>query len=165
MRVGNICFSDEFFSTTLPVREIRQNLEDELVRARPPPRALTRYSHCLPVRSATFVSSSRYVHPARLFELRVLTHYACVRSRPRRRLAEVSCTLYPLVPSRQYSHQPHCVSGKKTYSGKVGGRNDDLVCSNAAACAQFQTNRMFACTVHHPSVGDYGVSHIQELAV
>ena len=43
MRVGNICFSDEFFSTTLPVREIRQNLEDELVRARPPPRALTRY--------------------------------------------------------------------------------------------------------------------------
>ena len=30
MRVGNICFSDEFFSTTATIREIKQNLEDEL---------------------------------------------------------------------------------------------------------------------------------------
>lgn len=32
MRVGNICFSDEFFSTTQTVREVKQVLEDELVR-------------------------------------------------------------------------------------------------------------------------------------
>ena len=30
MRVGNICFSDEFFSTTCTVREVKQTLEDEL---------------------------------------------------------------------------------------------------------------------------------------
>lgn len=62
MRVGNICFSDEFFSTTSTIREVKQVLEDELVRARPPPSVLTCYSRCLPVRSATFASWWRYVH-------------------------------------------------------------------------------------------------------
>ena len=29
MRVGNICFSDEFFSTTASVGEVKRTLEDE----------------------------------------------------------------------------------------------------------------------------------------
>ena len=37
MRVGNICFSNEFFSTTQSVREVKQTLEDELVRRHPNP--------------------------------------------------------------------------------------------------------------------------------
>jgi hypothetical protein len=35
MRVGNICFSDQFFSTTQTVREVKQILDDELVRHSP----------------------------------------------------------------------------------------------------------------------------------
>jgi hypothetical protein len=37
MRVGNICFSDEFFSTTQSVREVKQTLEDEMVSRHPNP--------------------------------------------------------------------------------------------------------------------------------
>ena len=62
MRVGNICFSDEFFSTTSSIREVKQVLEDEL----------------------------------RNF---------CILVEP------------PKTPFGKV---------KKTYSGKVGGRNDDL---------------------------------------
>ena len=39
MRVGNICLSSEFFSTTAAVKEIKMTLENELVwrlHARPP---------------------------------------------------------------------------------------------------------------------------------
>ena len=35
MRVGNICFSDEFFSTTASVGEVKRTLEDEMVRRSP----------------------------------------------------------------------------------------------------------------------------------
>ena len=35
MRVGNICFSDEFFSTSASVGEVKRALEDEMVRRLP----------------------------------------------------------------------------------------------------------------------------------
>lgn len=62
MRVGNISFSDEFFSTTQTTREVKQVLEDELVRRSPKLFSLS-LSLCptqtrlhARVRSATFVS-------------------------------------------------------------------------------------------------------------
>lgn len=48
MRVGNIGFSDEFFSTTASVGEVKRTLEDELVRqlpARLPSRACSRLAY------------------------------------------------------------------------------------------------------------------------
>ena len=63
MRVGNICFSDEFFSTTQTNREVKQVLEDEM------------RNFCILVEAA----------------------------------------------KTPFGKQ------KKTYSGKCGGRNDDLV--------------------------------------
>lgn len=106
MRVGNICFSDEFFSTTATIREIKQNLEDELVRRllEPPSQPNSRL-HAR-VRSATFAS---------------------LLSPQRHRSEKVRRNPCPLVSPRQHSHQPHRVAAKKTYSGKCGGRNDDLV--------------------------------------
>ena len=48
MSVGNIAFSDQFFSTTQGLREVKQQLEDELVRASALPRALLSSDVCLP---------------------------------------------------------------------------------------------------------------------
>lgn len=75
MRVGNIQFSDEFFSTTATVREVKQTLEDEL------------RNFCI--------------------------------------LVEPAKTPFGKV--------------KKTYSGKVGGRNDDLVIALQLAITGIRT--------------------------
>ena len=75
MRVGNICFSDEFFSTTASVGEVKRTLEDEL----------------------------------RNF---------CILVEP------------PKTPFGKV---------KKTYSGKVGGRNDDLVITLQLAITGIRT--------------------------
>ena len=68
MRVGNICFSDEFFSTTSSIREVKQVLEDEL------------RNFCILVE----VRALRGHCP----ELYALTHFPCARSHPRRRSAK-----------------------------------------------------------------------------
>jgi hypothetical protein len=97
MRVGNICFSDQFFSTTQTVREVKQILDDELVRHSPhtrPGAPLT----CSPVCAAQLLY-------------------------PR------GGALAPRPSSRPYAQPAKTPFGKqkKTYSGKCGGRNDDLV--------------------------------------
>ena len=96
MRVGNICFSDEFFSTTQTIREIKQNLEDEL------------RNFCI------------LVEPAKT----------------------------PFGKT------------KKTYSGKVGGRNDDLVITLQLAITGIRTfyqqdryNSFRPVTNKHAAVG------------
>lgn len=61
MRVGNISFSDEFFSTTQTTREVKQVLEDELVRRSPKLFSLS-LSLC-PTHDCTLVCAAQLLHP------------------------------------------------------------------------------------------------------
>lgn len=110
MRVGNISFSDEFFSTTQTTREVKQVLEDELVRRSPKLFSLS-LSLSLP-NSDTIARSCAQRNFCILVEVRPPPHTNPNPADP--------------APCSQPAKTPFGKT-KKTYSGKCGGRNDDLV--------------------------------------
>ena len=121
MRVGNIQFSDEFFSTTATVREVKQTLEDELrnfcILVEP---AKTPFGKgTLGFRTPHALAHSTYTYTWRSGDTWI----------PQSQLQRGRLTMFV----------PVCFAVKKTYSGKVGGRNDDLVIALQLAITGIRT--------------------------
>lgn len=135
MAVGSIHLSTEFFSLTQGMIQIRQQIEDELVRKhhivplRPPD--LTNRA-CL--RRGTTASSSRCVThiPCSEPRLPLLTPPPCAAA-VKNSVWKTCADAYPLPhfnsptqPILTFTPYSLPFAEKKTYTGKTGGRNDDV---------------------------------------